>query len=78
MRRWRPLWSALFGMVIAALLAAAVWGVFVQWNLWIPAGSALAVIPLMYVSFGGWSFVTEQLRRKEITRVFSLYVTPQS
>ena len=77
MRRWRPLWSALFGMVIAALLAAAVWGVFVQWNLWIPAGSALAVIPLMYVSFGGWSFVTEQLRRKEITRVFSLYVTPQ-
>jgi adenylate cyclase len=35
------------------------------------------VIALMYVSLGGWSYVAEQLRRKEITRVFSLYVTPQ-
>ena len=77
MRRWRPVWSALAGLAIAAAIGAAVWGVFVQWNLWVPAGSALAVIPLIYVSSGGWSYVAEQLRRKEITRVFSLYVTPQ-
>lgn len=77
MRRWRPFWSALFGAAIAGVIGAAVWGVFLKWNLWVPAGSSLAVIPLMYVSLGGWSYVTEQVRRKEITRVFSLYVTPQ-
>ncbi len=77
MRRWRPLWGMLGGVAIAAVIAAAVWGVFLKWNLWVPAGSSLAIIPLMYVSLGGWSYVTEQMRRKEITRVFSLYVTPQ-
>ncbi|OGT02537.1 MAG: hypothetical protein A2143_03065 [Gallionellales bacterium RBG_16_57_15] len=77
MRRWRPLWGALGCAAIAALIAAGVWGVFLKWNLWVPAGSSLAIIPLMYVSLGGWSYVTEQMRRKEITRVFSLYVTPQ-
>lgn len=77
MRRWRPLLSALGCAVIAAMIAAAVWGVFLKWNLWVPVGSSLAIIPLMYVGLGGWSYVTEQMRRKEITRVFSLYVTPQ-
>lgn len=77
MRRWRPFWSALFGVAIAAVIGAAVWVAFIQWNLWVPAASALAVIPLMYVSLGGWSYVVEQLRRREITRVFSLYVSPQ-
>ncbi len=77
MRRWRPLWSALGGVAIAAMVAAMVWGLFLKWNLWVPAGSSFAIIPLMYVSFGGWSYVAEQMRRKEITRVFSLYVTPQ-
>ncbi|MDO8629347.1 MAG: adenylate/guanylate cyclase domain-containing protein, partial [Phycisphaerales bacterium] len=77
MRRWRPLLSALLGVAIAGMIAAGVWGAFVTWNLWVPAGSALALIPLMYVSLGGWSFAAEQMRRREITRVFSLYVTPQ-
>ena len=77
MRRWRPFRSALAGLALAGVVGAAAWGAFVQWNLWVPAASALALIPLMYVSLGGWSYVAEQLRRKEITRVFSLYVTPQ-
>lgn len=77
MRRWRPFWSALFGVAIAGVIGAAVWGMFLKWNLWVPAGSSFTIIPLMYVSLGGWSYVTEQMRRKEITRVFSLYVTPQ-
>jgi adenylate cyclase len=77
MRRWRPFWSALFGMAIVGAIGATTWGTFLQWNLWIPAGSALAIIPLMYISLGGWSYLSEQVRRKEITRVFSLYVTPQ-
>jgi len=77
MRRWRPLWSLLAGLAIAGIVAAATWGAFLRWNLWVPAGSALAVIPLMYVSLGGRSYLAEQMRRREITRVFSLYVTPQ-
>lgn len=77
MRRWRPFWSALAGAAIAGVIGAAAWGAFLQWNLWVPVASALAVIPLMYVSLGGWSYVAEQLRRRELTRVFSLYVTPQ-
>jgi len=77
MRRWRPLLCMLIGVAFAGTIAAAVWGAFLKWNLWVPAGSALAVIPLMYVSLGGWSYLSEQTRRKEITRAFSLYVTPQ-
>lgn len=77
MRRWRPLWSAFFGTLIAGLIVGVVWGAFIWWHVWIPAASSLAVIPLMYVSLGGRSFLSEQARRKEITRTFSLYVTPQ-
>ncbi len=77
MRRWRPLLSAFVGIAIAGIIAAAVWVIFLTWQLWVPAASALAVIPLMYVSLGGWSYLAEQVRRREITRVFSLYVTPQ-
>jgi len=77
MRRWRPFWSAIFCVLIAVVLGSAVWGVFLKWNQWLPAGSSLAVIPLMYVTLGGWTHLTELARRKEITRTFSLYVTPQ-
>ena len=77
MRRWRPFLSALFGMAIAGVVAAATWAAFVKWNLWLPAGSALAIVPLMYVSLGGESFLREQARRREVTRAFGLYVTPQ-
>jgi adenylate cyclase len=77
MRRWRPLGSALGCAAVMAAIVAATWGVFVGWHVWVPAGSSLALIPLMYMSLGGWSYITEQMRRKEITRVFSLYVTPQ-
>lgn len=77
MRRWRPLFSMQIGFLLAGLIAAAVWIAFNKWNLWIPAVSVLAVFPLLYISLGGWSYVAELVRRKEITRVFSLYVTPQ-
>lgn len=77
MRRWRPLWSLLIGVAIAGMLSLAVWGAFLKLSLWVPAGSSLAVIPLIYLSLGGYSYLMEQARRKEITRAFSLYVTPQ-
>ena len=77
MRRWQPLWSLAAGVAIAALLSAAVWGAFITWRLWVPAGAMLAVVPLMYVSLGATAYFAEQARKKEIIRTFSLYVSPQ-
>lgn len=77
MRRWRLLLSAAFGMLIIVLVGAAMWGAFLQLNLWAPLGSAAMVVVLMYVGIGGWSYLTERVRRKEVTRIFSLYVAPQ-
>lgn len=77
MRQWRPLRSALGGAALAAVIAAAAWWGFLEFNLWVPAGSSFAVILLMYLGLGGRSYFAEQARREEITRVFSLYVTPQ-
>jgi adenylate cyclase len=77
MRRWQPLWSLLFGVLLFAAILGAAWGVFVTWNLWLPVASSLAIIPAMYVGLGGWSYLAEQARRKAITQAFSLYVTPQ-
>ncbi|MDP2829985.1 MAG: adenylate/guanylate cyclase domain-containing protein [Sulfuricellaceae bacterium] len=77
MRRWRPIWSLFLGVAIAGMLALVVWGAFLKLSLWVPAGSSLAVIPLMYLSLGGYSYLAEQARKKELIRTFSLYVTPQ-
>lgn len=77
MRVWRPIQSALWGLGGLALIGATVWVVLVQWNVWVPSGSILALVLLMYISLGGRSYVLEKARRAEITRAFSLYVTPQ-
>jgi adenylate cyclase len=77
MRRWRPIHSALWGGGIAMVIAALVWGVMLWGNLWVPSASMLVLVALLYVSLGGRSYLLEQARRAEITRAFSLYVTPQ-
>lgn len=77
MHPWRPVRSALVGAALMLGVGAAAWVIMHRFNLWLPTGSTLALVPLMYVSLGGRSFLTEQARRAEITRAFSLYVTPQ-
>jgi adenylate cyclase len=77
MQNWRPLRSALIGVVLMLMVSAASWLALVQFNLWLPAASVLALVVAMYISLGGRSFLAEQARRAEITRAFSLYVTPQ-
>jgi adenylate cyclase len=77
MRVWRPIQSALWGLGGLVFIGATVWVVLAQWNVWVPAASVIALVLLMYVSLGGRSYVLEQARRAEITRAFSLYVTPQ-
>jgi adenylate cyclase len=77
MRNWRPLGSALVGCALMVLVGAAAWMAMIRFNLWLPIASTLALVLLMYISLGGRSFLAEQARRNEITRAFSLYVTPQ-
>jgi adenylate cyclase len=77
MRRWHPLRSAAYGLAIGVALTASGWLGFWRWNLWVPLLTPLAAIPLMYLSFGGYAYALEYVRRKDITRIFSLYVTPQ-
>jgi adenylate cyclase len=77
MRRWRPVPSALAGLGLMAVVVALDWWLFSAWQIWLPAFSTLAVMPAMYVSLGGVSFLREQARKREITQAFSLYVTPQ-
>jgi adenylate cyclase len=77
MRVWRPIQSALWGVGGLVIIAAAGWAVLAQWNIWVPSASMLALVVLMYMSLGGRSYLLEQARRAEITRAFSLYVTPQ-
>ena len=77
MRNWRPLPSLAVAIAIGGLIGGLVWGAFIKLNLWIAGGAMLAIVPLTYLSLGALAFVAEQLRRREITRAFSLYVTPQ-
>jgi adenylate cyclase len=77
MRRWRPLLSAFAGIALIAIIVALDWWLFSVWQLWLPAFATLALMPAMYTSLGGVSFLREQARKREITQAFSLYVTPQ-
>ena len=77
MRNWRPIQSALWSTFIAAAVGALAWESMTRWNLWLPSASVLTLIAMLYISLGGRSYLLEQARRAEITRAFSLYVTPQ-
>ncbi|HUK64007.1 MAG TPA: adenylate/guanylate cyclase domain-containing protein, partial [Dongiaceae bacterium] len=77
MARWRPVWSALAGAVLAALVAGASAWLFYRWNAWVPMLSPLAAIGLTYVARGGVAFVEERARRRQVKRAFEHYVSPQ-
>jgi adenylate cyclase len=77
MRRWRPLLSALAGLGFVVAVLALDWALFAHAHTWLPVFASAAVIPAVYVSLGGYSFLREQARRRGVTQAFSLYVTPQ-
>lgn len=77
MWRWRPMWSALLGMVLMAAIVGLDWWLFRYRNIWLPAGSPLAGIVLMYVGQGGMAFLAEQHRKRQIKHAFEHYVPPQ-
>ncbi|WP_296659361.1 adenylate/guanylate cyclase domain-containing protein [Rhodoferax sp.] len=77
MHNWRPVRGALAGGGLMLLIVGVAWASLQRFNLWVPTVMALAVVVLIYLSLGGRSYLIELARRAEITRAFSLYVTPQ-
>lgn len=77
MRNWRPIRGALNGGFLLVLIVGGAWTSLQRFNLWVPSVAMLAVVALIYLSLGGRSYMIELARRAEITRAFSLYVTPQ-
>lgn len=77
MRRWRPLPSLAWALVLVGLVVALAWALFTQKSLWIPALSSVSVIVAIYLALGGLAFLSEQRRRNEMRRAFALYVSPE-
>lgn len=77
MREWHPVRSALWAGVIVAASVGWVGACLSLWNLWVPSAAWLSIVVTMYLALGGRSFLQERARRAEVTRAFSLYVTPQ-
>jgi adenylate cyclase len=77
MRNWRPVRSALASVFLMLVIVGGAWASLQRLNLWVPSVAMLAVVLLIYLSLGGRSYMIELARRAEITRAFSLYVTPQ-
>jgi len=77
MRNWRPVRSALASVFLMLVIVGGAWASLQRLNLWVPSVAMLAAVLLIYLSLGGRSYMIELARRAEITRAFSLYVTPQ-
>jgi adenylate cyclase len=77
MRRWRLFASLFIGSSIVVAMTAISWYALTRWYLWLSPAGVAVIVPVIYFSLGGWTFLTEQMRRRELTRAFSLYVTPQ-
>lgn len=77
MRRWRPILSALVVLAIVVAVTALDVALFTYSNLWLPVLGAMSSAIAVYLGFGAVAFVSEQRRRSEIRRAFSLYVSPE-
>ncbi|MBZ0106989.1 MAG: adenylate/guanylate cyclase domain-containing protein [Sulfuricella denitrificans] len=77
MWRWRPVLSALLGLVLMMAVVGLDWWLFRYRNIWLPAGAPLVGIVLMYVGQGGMAFLAEQQRKRQIKQAFEHYVPPQ-
>jgi adenylate cyclase len=76
MRRWRPITSAVIGVVLASAWLGGSFGLFAYGDRWIPALGPLLGVALVYVAQGGTAFLTEQARRRQIKAAFGYYVSP--
>lgn len=77
MLRWRPVLSALIGIILMGAVVGLDWWLFRYRNIWLPAATPLVGIVLMYVGQGGMAFLAEQQRKRQIKQAFEHYVPPQ-
>jgi len=77
MRRWRPLVSLLPVAAALAALAALDWALFMKANTWLPVGATAMAVIFTYLAFGSAAYLTESMRKAQIRRAFSLYVSPE-
>ena len=77
MRRWRPLLNLLPVIAVFVGYAALDWALFMKTNTWLPViGPAMAGV-CTYVAFGSAAYLTESMRKAQLRRAFSLYMSPQ-
>ncbi|HSS27782.1 MAG TPA: adenylate/guanylate cyclase domain-containing protein, partial [Usitatibacter sp.] len=77
MRRWRPLVSLIPLAVVLAALGAADWALFMKANTWLPVLGAMMAAIGVYIAYGFAAYVSESVRKAQIRRAFSLYVSPE-
>jgi len=77
MRRWRPFVNILPVVASFAVLAALDWALFMKANIWLPVIGAALAAAFTYVAFGSAAYLTESMRKAQIRRAFSLYMSPQ-
>jgi adenylate cyclase len=77
MRRWRPLLNLLPVAAALAALAALDWALFAKSNVWVPViGAGIAAVAT-YIAFGSAAYLAESVRKAQLRRAFSLYVSPE-
>jgi adenylate cyclase len=64
-------------LALIAAVGIGTWFLFARFNLWLPAGAAVAAILSVYLSHGALAFIAEHRRRTELRRAFSLYVSDE-
>ena len=77
MRRWRPLVSLIPLAVVLAALGALDWALFMKADIWLPVIGAMASAVGIYLAYGFAAYVSESVRKAQIRRAFSLYVSPE-
>jgi len=75
--RWRPVWSGIWIIALAGLVAAGTVWLFAKQHYWLPAGSSIAALGTLYVAMGILSYVSELRRVERIKNAFGKYVSPQ-
>jgi len=74
MRRWHPLRSALWSLLLMGFVSGLAWWLFTRENLWLPSVATLSGVVLLYILTGLLSFLIEKKRGQQIKFAFSRYV----
>lgn len=76
MRRWSPFISALWGGGLILATFTLSWVLFGYFDFWWPFLGTIAGLVLLYTVEGGFSFLGERRRKREIRQSFGRYLSP--